>query len=459
MAIEFFMPKMSDHMDAGVIVGWLVTEGDRIEKGDALLEIETDKATVELEAPASGIIKGIRPGLDPGVSVAVGETIAFITEPNEDAPALPPLGEVVGSGEPGREAETPVPASEPETVVKGSTRPRAAPAVRKLARDLGVDLALIKATGHQGRVTQEDVHAFIDAQKSETPDEPPEILTSPLARRTAKELGVDLAEVKGSGPKGKVTQADVQAHLTAHAGSEPVVADTETGEYEWWELSTIQRLAGERMVESVHAAPQFSLDVLVDMTQTMLFRQAQMDRITAATGRRLSITTILTKAVAIALKQFPQANAVFVDGRLKVYKGVHIGIAVGTDSGLVVPVIKHTDQKTLIEITQELADFQDKAKSLRFNPEDLSGGTFTVSNLGMFGIDRFRAIINPPESAILAVGRIVNTPVGLPDQTISLRPLMNMTLSVDHRCMDGLQGAKVLAKIKGLLEQPYLFVA
>jgi pyruvate dehydrogenase E2 component (dihydrolipoamide acetyltransferase) len=298
---------------------------------------------------------------------------------------------------------------------------------------------------------------FIDAQKAEAPEEPTEILASPLARRTATELGVDLTDVKGSGPKGKITQGDVQALVAVQARQAPV-AGPDAGEYEWRELTTIQRLAGQRMVESVHAAPQFSLDAQVDMTHALQFRQAQMDRMIALTGVRLSITTILAKAVAIALKQFPRANASFVDGRLKVYKVVHIGIAVGTEDGLVVPVIKHADQKTLIEITQELVAFQEKAKTLRFKPEDLSGGTFTISNLGMFGIDRFRAILNPPESAILAVGRIIDTPVGLPDRTISLRPLMNMTLTIDHRCMDGLQGARVLAKVKELLEQPYLFV-
>jgi len=457
MAIEFFMPKMSDHMDAGVIVAWLVKEGDRVEKGDALLEIETDKATVELEAPASGIVKGIRPGLDSGVSVTVGETIAYITEGNEDVPALAPFGAVTVPAEPTMEAETPAPASEPEPVAGGSKRPRTVPAVRKLARDNGVDLALINGTGRQGRITQQNVLDFIDSQKAEAPEKSAKLLASPLARRTATELGVDLTGVKGSGPRVKITQGDVQALLDVQTRQAPVTG-LDAGEYEWQELTTIQNLAGQRMIESVHAAPQFSLDVQVDMTHALQFRQAQMDRVAASTGIRLSITTILAKAVAIALKQFPRANASFVDGRLKVYEVIHIGIAVGTEDGLVVPVIKHTDQKTLVEITQELATFQEKAKSMRFNPGDLSGGTFTISNLGMFGIDRFRAIINPPESAILAVGRIIDTPAGLPDRTITLRPLMNMTLTVDHRSMDGLQGAKVLAKIKELLEQPYLFV-
>jgi pyruvate dehydrogenase E2 component (dihydrolipoamide acetyltransferase) len=287
-------------------------------------------------------------------------------------------------------------------------------------------------------------------------------VVSPVARRLADELGVDLTKLKGSGPQGRVTKEDVQAYAQAHVVTQsPVTAPAvrpSADEAEWLDLSTVQRLTGQRMLESVQSAPQFALTVDVDMTNTLLFRQVHLERIQSEVGERLSVTVILVKAVAIALKQFPRANASFDAGRIKLHKQVNIGVAVGTDDGLIVPVIKSTDQKTLVQITQELKVFQEKAVKMRFNPDDLAGGTFTVSNLGMYGIDHFHAIINPPESAILAIGRIVKTPVGMPDDSIALRPIMSITLSVDHRCLDGIQGAKFLAKLKEILEQPYLLV-
>jgi pyruvate dehydrogenase E2 component (dihydrolipoamide acetyltransferase) len=183
-----------------------------------------------------------------------------------------------------------------------------------------------------------------------------------------------------------------------------------------------------------------------------------MERVVAETGERLSVTAILVKIVAAALKVYPRANASFEDGRVKLYSQVNIGVAMGTDEGLVVPVVKDADLKSLVQITQEMKRFQEKAAQMRFSSDDLSGSTFTISNLGMYGIDRFDAIINPPESAILAVGRIVKTPVGMPDDSIALRPMMSMTLTVDHRSMDGVQGAKFLAEIKGRIDKPYFLL-
>lgn len=453
MATELFMPKMSDHMEVGVILAWLVKEGDRVKKGQPLLELETDKATVELEAPASGIIKAIRAGVESGANVPVGETMAYIAEPDEEVTALPPLGDAghvsqpVEQEPPAASATTPLPAQ----AARKPGRPRAVPAVRKLARELGVDLALIHGTGREGRITEQDIKAYISAQEAKPPEKATAELASPVARRMAEDLGVNLAEVKGSGPKGRIIKEDVQAFAQTTA-----TAPIEDERDEWLELTTIQRLTGQRMIESVQTAPQFSLDAAVDMTKLLEFRAVQMDRIAAAAGERLSVTGILVKAVAIALKQFPRANASFNGGRIKLHKVVHVGVAVGTNEGLVVPVIKDADQKTLVQITQALANFQEKAASMRFHPDDLSGGTFTISNLGMYGVDRFNAIVNPPQSAILAVGRIIKTPVGMPDNTIMLRPMMSMTLSVDHRSMDGLQAAKLLAILKECLEEPYL---
>jgi pyruvate dehydrogenase E2 component (dihydrolipoamide acetyltransferase) len=212
------------------------------------------------------------------------------------------------------------------------------------------------------------------------------------------------------------------------------------------------------MLESVQSAPQFALGIDVDVTQALLFREAWMDRVVEETGERLSITAVLVHVVAFALKEFPRANASFQSGRIKLHKQVNIGVAVGTEQGLVVPVIHDADKKSPAQLTLALKGFQEKANKLRFASDDLTGGTFTLSNLGMLGIDRFSAIINPPESAILAAGRIVKAPVGLPDNTMALRPMLSLTLSVDHRSMDGFQGAQFLSKVRAILENPYLMV-
>ncbi|MFB0545937.1 MAG: 2-oxo acid dehydrogenase subunit E2 [Anaerolineae bacterium] len=473
MAVEFFMPKMSDHMEVGEIIRWLVKEGDRVEEGQVIMEVMTDKVVADLEAPASGVLKGIREGAGDGSTVPVGETIAFIAEPDEEVPVLPPLGLAEAREE--APAPPPKPSAKPVPVLRASEGPvlsagegpvpsasegkaepgqvRAAPAVRRVARELGVDLALVTGTGPGGRIREEDVRAFSEAQKAKTAEGPEAVRTSPVARRLARELRVDLALVTGTGPGGRITKEDVQAFAEAAPSAQPVEEDVE-----WLDLTPIQRLTGQRMLESVQTAPQFVLSIEVDMTDNLWLREALMDRVLAETGERLSITAILVKIVAAALKHHPRANASFAEGRIKRYKKVNIGVAVGTDDGLVVPVIKEADQKSLEQITQELKVFQDKAQRMLFSTEDLSGGTFTISNLGMYGIDRFNAIINPPQSAILAVGQIVKKPIGMSDDTIALRPMMSLTLSVDHRSMDGIQGAKFLAEIKERLEKPYFLL-
>ncbi len=411
MAVEIFMPKMSDHMEVGEIIRWLVKEGDRVDKGQIILEVMTDKAVAELEAPASGVLKGIRAGAEDGAEVPVGETFAFIAEPDEEVPVLPPLGSAEAKGV---EEETPPPAPTPSaepTPVPGAGEGRAGPGP-------------VRAT--------------------------------PVARRIAKELGVDLSLVRGTGPGGRITEEDVRAFAEALSAT-PSAQPAEEGA-EWLDLTSIQRLTGRRMLESLQTAPQFALTINVDMTNALWLREALMERVLAETGERLSVTAILVKVVAAALKSYPRANASFEGGQIKLHPRVNVGVAVGTDDGLVVPVIKEADQKSLVQITQELKSFQDKARQMRFSAEELSGGTFTISNLGMYGVDRFNAIINPPQSAILAVGQIIKTPVGMPDDTIALRPMMSLTLSVDHRSIDGVQGARFLAEIKERLEKPYFLL-
>jgi len=458
VAVEVFMPKMTDHMAVGELIRWLVDEGDSVEAGQAILEVMTDKIAVELEAPASGILKGIRAGAEEGVEIPVGETIAFVAEPDEDVPNLPPLAPTTsqagqetlmrGAGSP---VETP---DEPAGVQPGKVR--AAPAVRRIARELGVGLALVTGSGPGGRIREEDVRAFAESHPAKPPDRTETLPASPVARRLARELGIDLADVRGTGPNGRITREDVEA--SADAASTVTEIEFTEEDVEWLDLTPIQRRTGQRMIESTQTVPQFALTAYVDVTAAVQLRQSLMERVLVETGERLSFTAILVKIVAAALKHYPRANASFEEGRVKLHRRINVGVAVGTDEGLVVPVVKDADQKSLVQIVKHLRSFQDKASAMRFESEDLSGGSFTISNLGMYGIDHFHAIINPPESAILAVGRIVNTPAGMPDGSIALRPTMSLTLTVDHRSMDGIQGARFLAEVRQRLEQPYLLL-
>lgn len=448
MAVEIFMAKMSDHMETGEIVSWLVSEGDRVEKGQPILEITTDKAVAEVVAEASGYVKGIR--FAEGAIVPVGETMAFIVDSDRDLPdlALPVKDKKDGTA-PDSEEELlkPLPGA---AASARSGDIRATPVARRMAQNLGIDLAQVTGTGAGGRIQEKDVASF-SAEHPSPEHTGGRVKATPAARKSAKTHRLDIAAVPGSGPGGRVRDTDVQAFLNTCVQPRIEAAG-------WIDLNDIQRLTGQRMLESVQQAPQFALTASADMTQVLWLRDALMERIEQESGERLSITAILVKVVAAALVNHPRANAYFDDGRVRLYPSRNIGVAVGADEGLVVPVIKEADKKSLVQVVRELGSHRNKARRMRFSVDDLSGGTFTLSNLGMYGIDHFNAIINPPQGAILAVGRIIKTPVGLPDDTIALRPMMNLTLTVDHRTMDGLQGARFLAEIKSGLEKPFFLL-
>jgi pyruvate dehydrogenase E2 component (dihydrolipoamide acetyltransferase) len=293
----------------------------------------------------------------------------------------------------------------------------------------------VQGTGPQGRISETDVRA---AAARETIDDRPQTMAPPSQQGVIQ-------------PAPTPVPAFVEPATSAASPSAYPLSSVA--------LTAIQRVTGERMRESVVNAPQFALDVAADMAQALWLREQLAERVQAEAGAKLSVTGLLVKVVSTALKRHPRANAEFAGDRLVLHPEINIGVAVGTDDGLIVPVIHNADRMSLAEITAELAAFQAKAKTLRFSADDLVGGTFTISNLGMYGVDGFRAIVNPPQSAILAVGRIQQAPVGLLDGAIALRPMMNLTLTVDHRCMDGVQGARFLAEVKALLEQPHLLLA
>ena len=400
MPTEVFIPKMTDHMETALLNRWLVQPGDRVERGQPIMEVETDKASAEVEAPESGILAGIR--VQQGAEVPVGEVIAFILQPGEAVPESP-----------GSSATT--------------AKEQAAP------------------------VAPKDQPS--DFPTPASPVEGDAVRATPVARRVAKELGVDLRQVKGGGPQGRIREEDVRAAFQARAAQPPVSAPA-AGAQEWIELSRAQLITGRRMVESIQTAPHFALTTTVDVTETLRRQEQISNQILAATGFKLSLTAIIVKASAVALRRYPRANVSFHEGRLRRHGQVNIGIAIGTEEGLVVPVIKNADQKNLAEIVTLLEEYRRRAQEKRLTPDELSGGTFTISNLGMYGIDQFTAIINPPESAILAVGRVKKAPVAIADETLALRSLMTLTLSIDHRSLDGVHGARLMTEIKQLLEQP-----
>lgn len=459
MPVEVIMPKMSDHMEEGKLIRWLVAEGAQVAVRQPILEIETDKAVGEVEAPADGILAGIQAQDD--AIVPVGAVIAFIVKPGEKVPELASSAPQKVAAAPIEIPPAPVPAA---AVAPGSIL--AAPAARRVAGELGVDLTLVRGTGPGGRVKEEDVRAFAERAKAAAaaPELPKEtrILASPVARKMAEERGIDLANVVGTGPGGRITHEDVLAYASAAAKTAapkpavpvPAPAAAESG-FEWLELSTIRRITGERMTASKQTVPHFTLTLEADMSRAGVLREVVADRIVGESGSKLSYTALLVKAVAEALTKHPMANAEFSGGRIKVYKGIHVGVAVGVEGGLVVPVIHDADKKSLGEINRQLKSFQEKAATLKFAPTELAGGTFTITNLGMFGIDQFSAIINAPQSAILAVGRISNKAVPLDEESITVRPMMTLSLSVDHRVLDGVTGANFLTEVKSLVENPY----
>ena len=398
MATDVIMPALGVAQEKGTLLNWLKAEGQSVSKGEPLMEVETDKATVEIEAPASGILTNVTASA--GDEIPVGNKIAVILAPGEVAtPAAlhqHPLPQ--GEGSEGR----PAPSTPP---------PSAEPAVQ---------------TWH------------VDER----------ILASPAAKRIAREKGIDLASLKGSGPDRAVLAEDVLRSATSQAaapGGPPKIKETV-------QLTPMRRIVGERMTKSKQTAPHFYLTMDADMTEVTRRRSALKER-----GEQLipSINDFILSACARALKDFPSLNSAFTDQRVELYSDINIGVAVALEEGLVVPVIRNADRLSLQELAKQSRELADKAQKKKLFPLDYEGGTFTVSNLGMFGVDSFVAIINPPQCAILAVGQV--GPRVVPHgEGIAVRPIMTMSLSADHRVVDGAIAARFLQEVKRLLEAPDL---
>ncbi len=417
--IEVIMPTLGLTMEEGTIIRWLKGEGEKVEKGEPLFEVQTDKVVMKVEAPASGTLGKIL--TSEGDTVPVVQVIAYILEPGEGAPEEWPIPVAVAEAAP----EKPISAA----------KVLATPAAKRLARDKGIDLAQVRGSGEGGVVTRQDLLRFLEEKPA--PEIVERVKASPRARRLAQEKGVDLSQVRGTGPRGRVTEKDLLDFLAAQELLTP---------------GPIQRLTAQRMTESFTSTPHFYLTIEAKATKLVESRERLRPIIEGRAGVRLTFTDILIVLVAKVLRDHPLANASWEEGRIRIWKEINIGLATAVEEGLVVPVIKKANEKGLTQIAGERKELADKAAEGRLSLEEVEGGTFTLTNLGMFGVDEFGAIINPPQSTILAVGRIAQRPV-VEEGQVMARPTIRLTLSLDHRVLDGAEGARFLSDLKALIEE------
>jgi pyruvate dehydrogenase E2 component (dihydrolipoamide acetyltransferase) len=441
--IEVPMPKLSMTMEEGELITWRKQAGDQVRAGEVICEVNSDKVEMEVESPADGTL--VRLAAAEGEVVPVGAPIATLETEAEDL-----LGGILGPGP--EEAAAGEAAARPdggETAAPPPSHPGSEAVPRTPPIDSGTAPA-VPRTPPAGQAPTPD--------KAPAPDRVPVV---PAARRRAAELGVDPAAVQGSGPNGLVRVADVEA-AAAPAPAVPAAPTVAVGDGDVEEvpLSPMRRVVARRLTESMQSAPHFYLTVKVDVTRLLELR-AELNRQLAAGGQglKVSVNDLLVKACAGLLAASRELNVSFGGDKLVVHQRVHVGMAVAVDGGLLVPVVRDADQKSLTQVAREAGELIGRARSGRLGADDMGGGTFTVSNLGMFGIEQFTAVINPPEAAILAVGAAGPEPLVTGDGQLEVRQVLRLTLSIDHRVVDGATGAAFLGRLKDVLEQPLRIVA
>jgi pyruvate dehydrogenase E2 component (dihydrolipoamide acetyltransferase) len=426
MSSQVTLPRLGQGMESGTIVRWLKSEGEKVEKGDPLYELDTEKVTQEVEADSSGVLLKIL--AQEGDEIEVGKAIAVIGEEGEEVPTdeSEPKAE---AEKPKAEAEEPTEVTEEEPAEEGEPAPE-----REDERERG------KETG------------------TEAPSEPEQrvnggrVKASPLARRIAKERGIDLAQLRGTGPEGRIVAEDVERLSASPAKAAPSAAAV-SGEVETVKLNQMRKTIARRMTEAWEA-PAFQIAMSADMSASIRLREALLERVEEG-GVRPTYSDILTKVIALALMRHRDMNAHFAGEEVHLFPTANIGIAVAIPHGLVVPVIRSCEAKTIQEIAVARADIVERTRGGKLKADDLENGTFTISNLGMYGVERFTAVLNPPQAGILAVGAIEERAV-VEDGELKIQPRMDMTLTVDHRSVDGATAAEFLRTVKSFLEEPGL---
>jgi pyruvate dehydrogenase E2 component (dihydrolipoamide acetyltransferase) len=435
MASKVIMPKLSPTMEEGQIARWLKKEGDKVSMGEPLAEIDTDKATMEMQALSDGVLRKIL--INEGQSAPLGQLIAIVGGPDEDISSL--LNEAGTGAAPAAKAAS-----------KTEEKPEEAPKV--------------EATPAEESKPEPTAHEGNGSKAPAAPADSGRMIVSPLAARMAAEAGIDLRSLKGSGPGGRIIKKDIETALSQPKAAPAVKSETPkyqqstvvatASAYRDEPATEIRKVIAKRLVTSLGPIPHFFLTTEIEMD-----RAAEMRKGINALDPdlKISINDIIIKVAAAALIQHPQVNASFQDKFIRHYEHADIGVAVAIEDGLITPVIRAAEQKSLSQIAGEVRELAERARSRKLKPEEYTGATFSISNLGMFGIDEFTAVINPPEGAILAIGAMSAKPV-VRDGEIVIRQIMRVTMSCDHRVIDGATGAKFLQTFKKILENPLYLV-
>ncbi len=439
MAQEIVLPQWGMEMQDATIVKWLKQEGDPVREGEPLVELETAKIATELESIASGVVAHIL--VPEGATVPIRTVLAIVAAPGEQVPRPP------GAAPSGTAARAAAPTAPSRSAAQGA--PQVVPAARRLAQERGIDLAQVQGTGPGGRILVDDVHKALETRTA-TPPAPAEVAVqvTPAARHLARQHGIDLKRVQGSGPRGRILIEDVQQALEVQAQptAQPVQVVPIRG---------MRQTIATRLVQSLQTMAQVTLTTEVDVTDAMTLR-AGLARQWPESG--LSPLHLVIKATARALKEHPRMNAVQTEHEVELVPEIRIGVAVSLAEGLLVPTIHRADAKHLAEIARESRDLATRAREGQASYEEVTGGTFTITNLGAYGIDAFTPIINPPQVGILGVGRVVEKPVVYQGE-ITKRSMMFLSLTFDHRVIDGAPAAAFLHTVRGHLEDPWWMVA
>lgn len=445
MATQVVMPKLSPTMEEGQVARWLKKEGDKVSMGEPIAEIDTDKATMEMQALSAGVLRKVL--VNEGESAPLGQPIAIIGEPDED------ISELL------KTAQAKTPAKEAGEEPKKLPESDAAPAIERREDDAKPDTSQKAPAQHEA-----SREAPTDGRRAVR-----RILVSPIAARMAAEAGLDLKAVQGSGPGGRIIKRDIEVAMKepkAAKSTSPKLkplaipqgqpgALYEPSAYRDEPLSEMRRTIARRLVTSLGPVPHFFLTTEIEMDRAADMRQ-QIN--TLYPEAKVSVNDVIIKVAAVALIQHPQVNASFQDKTVRFYEHADIGVAVATENGLITPAVRSADLKSLPDIAAEVRELAGRARARKLKPEEYMGATFSISNLGMFGIDEFTAVINPPEAAILAVGAMAEKPVAR-DGVVVVRQMMRVTMSCDHRVVDGAVGAQFLQTFKQILENPlYLFL-